>query len=320
MSWFGKAGRDLPWRRNRHPYAVLVSELMLQQTQVATVIDYFQRWMLRFPDVQSLAAAPESDVLHAWQGLGYYSRARNLHRAAKQIVELHGGEVPSDLAALQKLPGLGRYTAGAVATFAFDLPAPIVDANIARVLARLEDSHLPVDSTAGLKALWELAAAMQPAAGKAGRFNEALMELGALVCLPRTPKCGVCPLAGLCKAKEPELLPVKKPASKTLAMREDCAWIVRKGKLLLEQQTGPRWQGLWKLSAAQSPAGKPLLRVAYPFTNHRVTLSVYPGTAPAVIGSNQKWFSWKALDQVAITAPHRRAIQKLMALEPVALA
>ncbi len=318
MEWFAKAGRDLPWRRNRAPYAVLVSELMLQQTQVATVIDYFQRWMLRFPDIQSLANASETDVLHAWQGLGYYSRARNLHRAAKQVMELHAGVLPRDLESLQKLPGLGRYTAGAVATFAFDLPTPIVDANIARVLARLQDSHIPVDSAAGLKGLWALATAMQPVPGKngknagAGIFNEALMELGALICLPRQPKCGECPVKKLCKAKNPELLPVKKPASKTLQMQENCAWIVENGRVLLELQTGPRWQGLWKLSSAGAEEAEPLLRMAYPFTNHRVTLCVYQAAAPGSPGRNQKWFPWKDLDQVAITAPHRRAIVKLM--------
>lgn len=286
---------------------------MLQQTQVVTVIDYFQRWMLRFPDFQSLAEAPEADVLHAWQGLGYYSRARNLHRAAKQIVELHGGNMPDDLASIQKLPGLGRYTAGAVATFAFDQSTPIVDANIARVLARLEDLHTPVDSTPGQKALWQMAAEMQPGK-RAGVFNEALMELGALICLPRQPKCSSCPVNGLCKAKDPAQLPVKKPASKTLQMQEDCAWIVRQGRLLLERQTGRRWHGLWKLSPAENRGSKakPLLKMAYPFTNHRVTLCIYKAGVPKSLCENQEWVRWEDLDKVAITAPHRRAIEKLI--------
>lgn len=284
---------------------------MLQQTQVSTVIDYFQRWMLRFPNIQSLADAPEADLMHAWQGLGYYSRARNLHRAAKQVMELHAGIVPRDLESLQKLPGLGRYTAGAVATFAFDIATPIVDANIARVLARLHDSHLPVDSAPGQKALWELATAMQPEGPGAGIFNEALMELGALICLPRQPKCMVCPVKSLCKAKNPELLPIKKPASKTVAMEENCAWIVQKGRVLLELQTGSRWKGLWKLALVSQPGGKRLLRTTYPFTNHRVTLSVYEATAPKSLGEHQQWIPLNRLEQMAITAPHRRAIEKL---------
>jgi A/G-specific adenine glycosylase len=287
------------------------------------VIDYFDRWMLRFPDVKSLALAEETEVLYAWQGLGYYSRARNLHRAAKQIFERHGGEVPADLPSLLSLPGLGRYTAGAVATFAFDLPVPIVDANIARVLARLQNYRLPVDSAAGQKALWALAEAMQPRnakQGSPGRFNEALMELGALVCLPRAPKCAECPLgdegAKLCRAEAPEQLPIKKPAAKTLSLREDCAWIVRDGRILLELQTGPRWSGLWKLSLlnlAKSRQAAPLLQMTYPFTNHRVTLSVYHADAPDGLRPGQEWFSARALEEVPITAPHRRAIQKLLA-------
>jgi A/G-specific adenine glycosylase len=246
-----------------------------------------------------------------------------LHRAAQQVAALHGGVVPGDLDALQKLPGLGRYTAGAVATFAFDLATPIVDANIARVIARIRDLHLPVDSAAGQKALWEVAGRMQPEGrnGKNGNhespgmFNEALMELGALVCLPRAPKCGQCPVRGLCKAKDPESLPVKKPAAKTLAMQENCAWVVNRGRVLLELQTGSRWSGLWKLCAAANEASVPLLRMVYPFTNHRVTLWVYRGAAPECLGLNQKWFTWKVLAGVAITAPHRRAILKLLELE-----
>ena len=136
IGWFARAGRDLPWRRTYDPYAVLVSEFMLQQTQVATVIPYYERWLARFPDAAALARAPEAEVLRAWEGLGYYARARNLHRAARAIVETRGGGFPTDLAAIAALPGVGRYTAGAVASFAFDLPAAAVDANIARVLAR----------------------------------------------------------------------------------------------------------------------------------------------------------------------------------------
>lgn len=312
VGWFAKAGRDLPWRHNRHPYAVLVSEIMLQQTQVVTVIDYFRRWMIRFPDFCSLAQAPESEVLHAWQGLGYYSRARNLHKAAKRIVEAHGGEMPRDLPLIQALPGLGRYTAGAVATFAFDQSTPIVDANIARVLARLENYLLPVDSAEGQKWLWHFAGNLQPERG-AGVFNEALMELGALICLPRAPKCPECPIRSYCKAKEPMQIPVKKAGARTVELQENCGWIIQNGQVLLEKQTGPRWHGLWKLPLLEEKAdslGKPLLRMEYPFTNHRIRLSVYPSRVPKQLGPNQQWFAWEELDQVAITAPHRRAIER----------
>lgn len=161
-AWFRDAARDLPWRRTRDPYAILVSELMLQQTQVATVIPYYERWLQRFPDFGTLAAADEHDVLSLWQGLGYYSRARNLHRAARHVVAQHGEVLPADAEAIRALPGVGRYTAGAVASFAFDLPEPLVDANVARVLARLLNLQEAIDSAAGQRALWETAEALVP--------------------------------------------------------------------------------------------------------------------------------------------------------------
>jgi A/G-specific adenine glycosylase len=323
ISWFGKNARDLPWRRGRDPYAVLVSEMMLQQTQVATVVDYFERWMARFPDFAALAGAAESDVLHAWQGLGYYSRARNLHRAAQLVVERHGGEMPRDPEAIRALPGIGRYTAGAVAAFAFDRATPVVDGNIARVLSRLFNYRDRIDSVAGQKWLWQTATELQPEKG-AGVYNEALMELGALVCLPGRPQCGVCPVRKFCAAEAPEKLPLKKPRQKMVAIGETCAWIFKNGRVLLEQQTGSRWRGLWKLpTIPETPEvshrqgqkiQKPLIELEYPFTHHRVTLSVYAKTAPRSPGANQSWIQSTQLDAVAMTAPHRRAVRRLLAL------
>ena len=165
--WFKLRGRDLPWRRTRDPYAILVSEFMLQQTQVATVIPYYQRWLDRFPDFAALARARQSDVLHAWQGLGYYARARHLHAAGKFVMENFGGALPSDAAKIAQLPGVGRYTAGAIASFAFDLSEPIVDANIARVLARLTNWQDPIDSSTGRAHLWQTATELLPATGVA---------------------------------------------------------------------------------------------------------------------------------------------------------
>lgn len=311
VAWFKKSGRDLPWRRTRDPYAILVSEIMLQQTQVVTVIDYFELWMKRFPDFASLAAAPEADVLAQWQGLGYYSRARNLHRAAQIVMRDHSGKIPPSPDEIRRLPGIGRYTAGAVATFAFDASTPIVDANIARVLARLFNMRAPVDSTAGREALWTHASALQPE-HSAGLFNSAIMELGALVCAPRSPKCPGCPVKKFCRASDPESLPVKKARRKTIALEENCAWITRKDRILLEQQTGPRWRGLWKLPLLHKkifPA--PLLQITYPFTHHKVTLAVHAAPPPAVAVLPLCWFKLDDLAQVAIAAPHRRAIGQL---------
>ena len=300
----------------RDPYSVLVSEIMLQQTQVATVIGYYERWMERFPDFAALAAAPENDVLHAWQGLGYYSRARNLHAAAKVIAGKYGGVFPRDMEAMRALPGIGPYTAAAVSTFAFDQPTPPVDANILRVTARLLDYSKPVDSSAGLHFIRTTVEQWQPSAedGGAGIFNEALMELGALVCTPRSPRCPACPLRVFCRADEPETLPVKKPRPKMAELEEHCGWILRDGQVLLEQQTGKRWRGLWRLPVLTEPhSGVPLVALCYPFTHHRVSLSVYPGTVPLFLDENQRWFSITELEGVPMTAPHRRALKKLLA-------
>jgi A/G-specific adenine glycosylase len=308
--WFQQKGRDLPWRHTHDPYAILVSEVMLQQTQVATVIDYYQRWMVRFPDASTLAAAPENDVLHAWQGLGYYSRARNLHKAAQALVRDHGGTFPSDPEAIRALPGVGRYTAAAVATFAFDAPIPPVDGNIARVLARLLDFYEPVDSSAGLEHLWETATRWQPERG-AGFYNEAMMELGALVCTPRSPVCETCPVEAFCAATDPELLPIKKPRRKTVLLDEHCAWALQDGRVLLEQQTGTRWRGLWRLPVlAKAGKGTPLVTLDYPFTHHRITLRVFPFVMDS--GESRQWFSLADLADVPMPAPHRRALKQLL--------
>ena len=321
IAWFRKAARDLPWRGTRDPYAILVSEIMLQQTQVATVIPFYARWLAHFPDFASLAAAEESDVLGVWQGLGYYSRARNLHRAAKTVVSAHGGKMPRAPALIRALPGIGRYTAGAVASFAFDLPEPLVDANVARVLARLLDLHTPIDSTAGQAALWAAAVALVPEKG-ARTFNGALMELGALVCTPRTPRCDKCPVQKHCAAFSngtAASLPRKKPRRKQAELAEHCAWTVSRGRILLEQQTGKRWRGLWKLPALPAaPSTAPLLTLEYPFTHHRVTLSVFTQPGPSPLGENHAWHPLASLTEVPLAAPHRRAIEKLLADFPFA--
>ena len=287
---------------------------MLQQTQVVTVLDFYARWLARFPDFQTLAAASEADVLHVWQGLGYYSRARNLHRAAQHVVAHHGGALPDDLAAIAALPGVGRYTAGAIASFAFDRATPIIDANIARVLARLLDLREPIDTARGAEILWQTAEALLPARG--GRLhNSALMELGALVCTPRSPQCPRCPVRAHCAAKDPASLPRKKPRRQTVALAEDCAWIIRDGALLLAQQTGPRWRGLWKLPALTTPAraAKLLLTLDYPFTHHRVTLSVFATPPPRATSAHQRWLPFGEIETLALAAPHKRAILRLLA-------
>lgn len=203
LTWYRTNKRTLPWRDTTHkdPYAVWVSEIMLQQTRVETVIPYFEKWMKSFPTIHALAEASEQDVLNAWEGLGYYSRARNLHRAARIVAEQYGGRLPRDLKKLAELPGIGRYTLGAIASIAFDMPVPALDGNIKRVYARLFDIVEPVDTPKGEAILWDLAEKHLPKKD-AGDYNQALMDLGATICIPKNPRCLICPLMKVCLARQ----------------------------------------------------------------------------------------------------------------------
>jgi len=314
VRWYRDQGRDLPWRRTRDPYAILVSEFMLQQTQVATVLPYYHNWLRRFPDFASLAHASENAVLRAWQGLGYYARARNLHATAKTVVDRHGGNLPPEIEQIQQLSGIGKYTAHAVASFAFDQSFPIVEANTGRVLARLFNLRDSIDSDAGRKTLWQHAAYLLPKS-HAATFNSALLDLGALVCVARKPKCNLCPVKAFCRAKNPTALPVRKSRPKMKRLVETHALIVRRGRILLEQSRH-RWRGMWILPPLrtncleQLPARRrPVYESVFPFTHHRVTLSVYRRAAPKRIGPGQKWF--KSIQHVAMPSPHGRAIDAL---------
>lgn len=198
LVWFERHGRDLPWRRTRDPYRVLVSEVMLQQTQVARVESYYDRFLGTFPTVEALARARPARVREAWDGLGYYRRAANLHRLARDVVREHGGQIPNDVEALRQLPGIGRYTAGAVASFAFERAVPAVDTNVARVLRRAFHPRTPKNA-AGDRTVWETAARLNPTPGpRAWSINQAIMELGAVVCTARIARCGECPVVLAC--------------------------------------------------------------------------------------------------------------------------
>jgi A/G-specific adenine glycosylase len=310
--WFARHGRELPWRRTRDPYAILVSEFMLQQTQVATVIPYYSKWLRRFPDFAALAAASEHEVLHAWQGLGYYARARNLRAAARIVMEKHGGRFPKSLDAMRALPGVGRYTANAVATFAFNQSVPIVEANIVRVLARLSNLQIPIDTSHGRETLWQRASELLPNRG-ARIHNSALMDLGALVCGSR-PNCIVCPVRNFCGAGNPSELPIKRARPSIRLRIEHHGFSVRRGRVLLEQSQD-RWRGMWMLPRlATVPAKhKPLHILEFPFTNHRITLAVFPQRAAGRSAKSlQRWFPIDGLDSIPLPSPHRRALERLL--------
>jgi len=248
LAWYSKHARDLPWRRSRNPYRVWVSEVMLQQTQVETVKAYFQRFMQAFPTVQKLAAANEQEVLRLWEGLGYYRRARGLHAAAQQIVAEHHGRFPRDAATLQTLPGIGRYTAGAILSIAFDQREPILEANTIRLFARLIGYSGDPTKSAGQKILWQTAEELLPRK-EIANFNQALMELGSLVCKPSDPICDQCPVASLCEANAAgaqDSIPLATKKMKFTDVSEAAVVVCKNGQVLVRQcATGERWAGLW---------------------------------------------------------------------------
>ena len=237
VRWYIRSQRSLPWREDRNPYRVWISEIMLQQTRVEAVVGYFHRFMDLFPTVETLAAADEQEVLKAWEGLGYYSRARNLHRAAREIMARYGGVFPDTLKEIRSLPGIGPYTAGAIASISYDLPVPAVDGNVLRVMARLDGIETDVLLPASKEDITRRVRAMY-LPGKANPLTQGLMELGALVCVPGIPRCQDCPLKGYCRAYQTdrqETLPVRSPR-KQQTMSRLCAGLIRTGGGILVAQ------------------------------------------------------------------------------------
>ncbi|MBP6178725.1 MAG: A/G-specific adenine glycosylase [Anaerolineales bacterium] len=298
LKWYRQHGRTLPWRDHPDPYAVWVSEIMLQQTRVETVIPYFEKWMKLFPDVKALAQASERDVLNAWEGLGYYSRARNLHKAAQIVASKFSGQLPRDLTDLRALPGIGRYTVGAIASMAFGMDEPTLDGNLRRVFARLFDVSEFADSPAGEKMLWDLAAQNLPK-GQAGDYNQALMDLGATICTPKSPRCLLCPLMEICESRKngtQEQRPVLKPKKSAPYYVHAAAVIMERGRVLLSQRPSEGLLGgMWEFPNARvnaDPAkeltqalnaacrlklkkGDPLGIVQHAYTHFKVTVHAF---------------------------------------------
>ncbi|MCW5933082.1 MAG: A/G-specific adenine glycosylase [Fimbriimonadia bacterium] len=249
LAWFQQARREMPWRGSTDPYAIWVSEIMLQQTQVATVIPFFQRFIERFPTVESLASAPLEEVLKLWEGLGYYSRARNLRQAAQVVMEQHGGQLPNSADRLRELPGIGAYTAGAIASIAFQKPEPLVDGNVMRVLSRLLWIQGDLKKGANQSLLWQIAGQLVPE-DSPGDFNQALMELGSTICSPADPACARCPVSHLCaalKRGEPTAVP-EASASKSSQAVTDVSAMVWNGTafILAQRPEQGLWGGLWE--------------------------------------------------------------------------
>ena len=341
LKWFRANARDLPWRKNRTPYAVWVSEIMLQQTQVATVIDYFNRFMKWFPTVEKLARARQDTVLKLWEGLGYYSRGRNLHKAAKLIVSDYGGKLPDTVDELQKIPGIGRYTAGAVASIAFNRPAPILDGNVIRVLCRLFCIDGNPKDTPVKNQLWELADTLVHTQHP-GDFNEGLMELGAIVCTPQNPLCPKCPLKNYCQAKKTgrqHELPVRQKQA-PLPHYTIVVGIVYKGDIILidKRRQNALLGGLWEFPGGKKQksesfktavarevkeevginitVGKRLCIVKHTYSHFKITLHAYlceyeSGTAKPLGCDAVKWIGPKDLKKYAFPAANVKIIKAL---------
>lgn len=320
LEWFDREGRDYPWRRTRDPYAILVSEVMLQQTQVATVLKrgFYGRFLERFPDTARLAEAGDDELLKAWEGLGYYRRARMLREAARAVENAHGGVFPAEFEAVLALPGVGRYTAGAVASFAFGIAAPVVDGNVMRVLSRLTDDWDAIDLGPTQRRMWERAERLLDAE-RPGAFNSALMELGQTRCRPGVPDCLGCPVAEFCRTRAPETLPRKARKAAVTPLDECAICAVRDGKLLMRQLGRGRRVGMWRLPEREAGevAGRRLMAERkYGITRYRVTLKVFAGTSDDARPGEV----WQPLDHLTALAmpPVDRAMVEHLLKEEIA--
>ncbi len=312
LTWFAENRKDYPWRRTTDPWAVLVSEIMLQQTTVASVIANrrFDRFLDEFPDIETMATASEPKILKAWEGLGYYNRVRNLQKAARAVLEDFGGQFPPEAAELEKLPGIGRYTAGAVSSFAFGKAAPIVDGNIARVISRLLDERNAVDGTIGQKIIWQAAADLLEI-NSPRDFNSAIMELGQTVCAPKNPACLLCPVRDFCQCRDPESLPVKKPKKQFVKVDEHAFFHRLGDKVLLAMGRGSRRRGFWHLPLREPEACAHLEAGdlhRYVITHHRVTVHLYRAD-PGGLLKGEEFIPISELADLPIATPMRKILE-----------
>ncbi|HCM42838.1 MAG TPA: A/G-specific adenine glycosylase [Candidatus Omnitrophica bacterium] len=330
QAWYRRFKRDLPWRKTNDPYRILVSEIMLQQTQVSTVIPYYIRWLRKFPDFETLAAADEATVLKQWQGLGYYRRAKMLRLNAQAVCRDHGGKLPSDFNALLDLPGIGRYTAGAIASIAFEKRKPVLDGNVIRILTRLFAIKKNTALRTTVEDLWKKAETLLPKKN-IGDFNQALMELGATVCFPQKPNCSKCPVSFTCRAhhlKQEEAFPVKSPAVKaTKQTFYALALTDSRGRVLIQKQkAGERWAGLWTLPhfvnledglanwKIKGRALQPLRSHKHGFTRYQITLHSFKTSAPShsvKLSDHLRWAAEKEIRNYAFPAVYQKIMDEV---------
>jgi len=315
-AWFQQHKRSLPWRSRPSPYGVAVSEFMCQQTQIATVLPYFDRWMRKYPSWTSLAQAKEDEVLKMWEGLGYYRRARMLHALAKAVAATRDEELPPSLEELKMFPGIGPYTAGAIASIAFGQRAALVDGNVERVLTRVFAIRENVALPKVKKLLWSLAEELLPELG-CGDYNQALMECGALICTPRSPQCLFCPLKAVCKGRKenPENFPVKTrieitSETETIALvrQEKSIWMLPPG-------SAGRWKDFYKLPLFDPETmdeGEAVGAIQYSITRYRVSATVRNASLKEGPERSGVWLKESELDSISLPAPHRKVLKKLL--------
>jgi A/G-specific adenine glycosylase len=317
LEWAQGHGRhDLPWQQNPSPYSVHVSEIMLQQTQVVTVIPYFQRWMVAFPTLKQLAAADDDHIMSLWQGLGYYSRARNLVHAARHVLEHHQGEYPQDLIDLQAIPGVGRYTAGAIYSFAFNKPGPIVDGNVKRLFCRFFGIEGIPTATPVLRKLWALAETYTPATN-CRAYAQALLDMGATRCTPKNANCSACPLQQNCNAFATDrvsTLPTPKPPKRLETRYRQFYWRSKQGQIWLERRPSTGiWNGLWCLPEVSgdkiNESGQIIGSFKHTFSHYKLDAEVIVASEPTG-GSEGAWVDGKQLTELGLPTPIRRFIEK----------
>jgi A/G-specific adenine glycosylase len=344
LTWFQKNQRPLPWRKEYQPYHIWISEIMGQQTQMERVVSYFNNWIRLFPDIPTLASASEQEVIKAWEGLGYYSRVRNIRKTAQLLVKEYGAKLPDDEAQLLALPGIGPYTAAAILSIAFQQPMPLVDANVERILCRLDNIDQPVKQTATRKLLLQRCTDLLPH-DNARNFNQALMEFGALVCTPKKPACTSCPFQSHCRAFAQDIVdlrPVPGKKEKRIDISMACGIIKNNGRFYIQQRLEKDvWGGLWEFpggrlkeeeTAVQAAVREiveetefqvtdlqPFATVVHHYTKYRVTLKAFfctlkndQSAQPTLHAASQyKWVPHNELKNFAFPAGHRQLVEKM---------
>ncbi len=316
VAWFEREGKDYPWRRTTDPWAILVSEIMLQQTTIATISARYEPWMAQYPTPQALAQASEQEALLSWEGLGYYRRVKSLRAAAIAIVEQHGGQFPREAVQVKALPGIGDYTLGAVMSFAYNEPAPLVDANVSRVLARLFDDDTPIDSSAGKKKQWQLARELlHPHNPRA--YNSALMELGQCICTAKAPLCLTCPLRGFCQTKRAEQLPIKQRKMEFSQVEHWDIWCLhpQKGLLMARQEQGARHEGMLRLPQRSKAEVAGLVRLCsqkYSVTRYKITRHLHEAASDITPREGEIFIPLEQLAEQAMASPDRKLLGRFL--------